>query len=472
MRCAGLKRPNWLSQLVSGCCCLAAFAAQGEFQVATFEADITIPIGHACMGGGVADAKEIADPLFAKGFVLLGAGKPVVVVALDWCQCNNDSYDRWREALAEAAGTVPKHVMLATVHQHDAPICDLTAQRLLDQHGLKGWNCDPEFHEKAVRRAAAALKAALKSSRRVTHYGIGQAKVDQLASNRRVVRPGGKITWERGSASGNIFNAPEGEVDPWLKSISLWDGDTPVLTWSCYAVHPMSHYGKGQVSADFPGLARSRRQADNPAVFQIYFTGCAGDTTAGKYNKGAPENRPVLADRLYRAMVEAWQTTRRQPLAQVEFRTADLRLPARSTGAFTLEAMRSTLANTNATRWQRISAALGLSWRQRVDRGQGIDVPCLDLGRGGALFTILPAECFVGYQLAAQKLRPESFVIVAGFGDGAPGYVPTDQCWRDGYEDDYCWVPPMTETAILRAVEEAFGGRPARTPAPAATTRR
>ena len=33
--------------------------------------------------------------------------------------------------------------MLATVHQHDAPICDLTAQRLLDQYGLKGWNCDP-----------------------------------------------------------------------------------------------------------------------------------------------------------------------------------------------------------------------------------------------------------------------------------------------------------------------------------------
>jgi hypothetical protein len=453
------KPPNSLGRVLLCCGCVAAFAAQGEWRVAIFEADITIPIGHACMGGGVADAKEIVDPLVAKGFVLLGADKPVVVVALDWCQCNNDSYDRWREALAEAAGTVPKRVMLATVHQHDAPICDLTAQRLLDQQGLKGWNCDPVFHETAVQRTAAALKQAIKSPRRVTHYGVGQAKVEQLASNRRIVRPDGKITWERGSSSGNIFNAPEGEVDPWLKSLSLWDGDTPVLVWSCYAVHPMSYYGKGQVSADFPGLARSRRQADNPAVFQIYLTGCAGDTTAGKYNKGAPENRPVLADRLDRAMVEAWQATRRKPLKQVEFRVADLRLPARSTGKFTIEAMQATLANTNATRWQRIEAALGLSWRQRVDRGQGIYVPCLDLGKGAALFTILPAECFVGYQLAAQRLRPSTFVMVAGFGDGAPGYVPMDQCWRDGYEDDYCWVPPMTETAILRAVQEAFGER-------------
>jgi hypothetical protein len=458
MRCLPCQTARRFGLAVLGSVFLAALAAQAAFRVATFEADITIPIGHACMGGGIADAKEIADPLFAKGFVLLGAGDPVVVVALDWCQCNNDSYDRWRMVLAKAADTDPKRVMLATVHQHDAPICDLTAQRLLDQHGLKGWNCDPAFHETAVQRTAAALRQALKTPRRVTHYGVGRAKVERLASNRRIVRPDGKITWERSSMSGDIFNAPEGEVDPWLKSISFWNGKTPVLVCSCYAIHPMSHYGKGQVSTDFPGLARARRQADDPAVFQIYFTGCAGDTTAGKYNKGAPENRPLLADRLYRAMVEAWHATRQQPLKRVGVRVADLRLPARSTGKFTIEAMQATLANTNATRWQRIEAALGLSWRQRVDRGHGIDVPCLDLGKGAVLFTILPAECFVGYQLAAQKLRPDSFVMVAGFGDGAPGYVPTDQCWRDGYEDDYCWVPPMTETAILRAVHEAFGG--------------
>jgi len=439
--------------------CAVPLAARGAFRVATFEADITIPIGHACMGGGVTDAREIVDRLSAKGFVLLGAGEPVVVVALDWCQCNNDSYSRWQEVLAEAAGTRPKRVMLATVHQHDAPICDLTAQRFLDQYGLKGWNCDPSFHETAVQRAAAALRQALKSPRRVTHYGIGQAKAEKLASNRRVVRPDGTITWERGSASGDVFHAPEGEVDPWLKSISLWDGNKPVLVWSCYAIHPMSYYGKGGVSADFPGIARARRQADDPAVFQIYFTGCAGDTTAGKYNTGARENRPVLAERLYGAMAEAWRTTQRHRLKQVEYRVADLHLPARSTGKFAVEAMQTTLANTNATRWQRIEAALGLSWRQRVDQGRGIDVPCLDLGKGAVLFTMLPAECFVGYQLAAQRLRPASFVMVTGFGDGAPGYVPTDQCWKDGYQDDYCWVPPMTESIILRALEETFGRR-------------
>ena len=454
-------RSRWLvGWVLSANLWLCAAAAHGGFRVAAFEADITIPIGHACMGGGVADAREVLDPLYAKGFVLRGAGEPIVVVALDWCQCNNDSYDRWREVLADAAHTSPRRVMLATVHQHDAPICDLTAQGLLDQYGLRGWNCDLAFHERAVQRTAAALREALKSSRRVTHYGIGQAKVERVASNRRVVRPDGRVTWDRSSASGDIFEAPEGEIDPWLKSISLWDGADPVLVWCCYGVHPMSRYGKGEVSADFPGLARARRQTEDAKVFQIYFTGCGGDTTAGKYNTGLPENRPVLADRLYRAMLEAWQKTQRQPLKRVDYRVAELYLPARTTGPFSREAMQTTLANTNATRWRRVEAALGLSWRGRVDRGQPIDVPCLDLGGGAVLFSILPAESFIGYQLAAQRLRPESFVMVAGFGDGAPGYIPTDQCWKDGYQDEYCWVPPLTEAAILDALRQAFGRGP------------
>ena len=50
----------------------------------------------------VTPAARVADPLWAKGLVLTGAGEPIVIVALDWCQCNNDSYDRWRDVLAEA----------------------------------------------------------------------------------------------------------------------------------------------------------------------------------------------------------------------------------------------------------------------------------------------------------------------------------------------------------------------------------
>ena len=146
----------------------------------------------------------------------------------------------------------------------------------------------------------------------------------------------------------------------------------------------MSQCGNGEVSADFPGIARARRQRDDPKVHRIYFTGCAGDSTAGKYNTGSPTNRTVLADRLYQGMLAAWQNTKRQPLRRVDYRVAKLNLPVGDTGDFTVAAMPSTLANTNATRWKRISAALGLSWRQRVAAGRPIDIPGVDFNRGEA----------------------------------------------------------------------------------------
>lgn len=458
---------GFVTALVLGLSNATCFAQASPFawEVACFEAEITIPVGHACMGGGVSDAKEILDPLYAKGFVLRPAGVvvagtdqlepvpagkretfPIVVVALDWCQCNNEADIRFREALAEAAGTTRQRVLLACVHQHDAPILDLRAQELLNQYGLKGWHCDPAFFEEAVNRVTAALKEALKSPRRVTHLGIGQAQVERIASNRRIVMPDGQIHWGRGSASGATYgDYPEGDIDPWLKTLSLWEGNEPIVAWSCYAVHPMSYYGKGQVSADFPGMARARRQKDDPRVMQIYFTGCAGDTTAGKYNTGDPANRPVLADRLYQAMVQAWNDTKRYPLKSVVCRYAPLFLPLRDDGDFALDRMQAILANDGETRWRRISAALGLSWRERVLAGRPIEVSCIDFNNGQAFFGVLPAESFVGYQLMAQALRPDSFVVMAGFGDGAPGYIPTDQCWKEGYNDDYCWVAPMTD---------------------------
>jgi hypothetical protein len=445
----------WTVMLASVTCATSARAEDAAFRVGTFEADITIPIGHACMGGGIADAKEIVDPLYAKGFVLLGAAEPVVVAALDWCQCNNDSYDRWRDALAEAAGTTRQHVLLAIVHQHDAPITDLRAQALLDSVGLKGSICDAAFHEEAVQRTAAALKQSLGNATPVTHVGVGQAKVERLASNRRVQRPDGTIHWDRGSGTGDGEGAPEGEVDPMLKTISLWEGDRPIVAWSSFAIHPMSYYGRGGVSADFVGRARALRQADDPGVFQIYFTGCSGDVTAGKYNDAKPANREVLARRLYAGMTAAWDGTRRVPLARAELRSAELRLPPRRGGDFEPDRMRQIMADPAESRWRRNAAAMGLSWRARTDAGRPIDVPCLDLGP--AQFLVMPAETFVGYQLKAQRLRPDSFVMVAGFGDGAPGYIPTDACWKDGYRDPYCWVEPMTERVMTDAVAAALG---------------
>src|SRR5204863_269045 len=152
-------------------------------------------------------------------------------------------------------------------------------------------------------RVAGALAKSLKDARKITHLGTGQAKVEKVASNRRVVLPDGKVTYARGSSSGGnkVFaDAPEGLIDPWLKTISFWDGKEMVAALHCYATHPMSYYGQGGVTSDFVGLARSLMQKEDPNAFHLYASGCSGDVTAGKYNDGSPANRPLLAQRIHK----------------------------------------------------------------------------------------------------------------------------------------------------------------------------
>jgi hypothetical protein len=434
----------------------AALAAP-QFHIAPFSADVTVPLGHGMMGG-LWKAKRIADPLYAKGVVLTGGDKPVVFVSVDWCEIRNASFDRWREVLARAAGTMRERVLVSAIHQHDAPVTDLEAQRILERAGLKGSVCDLAFHERAVQRAAAALRDALRKKQPVTHLGIGQAQVEKIASNRRYVLPDGKISFGRGSASGrNVLaaNAPEGTIDPWLKTLSFWNDDQPLAALSGYATHPMSYYRSGEVSADFPGLARARRQKETPGCLQVYFSGASGNVTAGKYNTGERKNRAVLADRLHAAMARAWANTKRQSLKQIHFRNAPVYLKPRNHPGFTEADFKRKLVK-GGNHWHQCLAAMGLSWRKRCEGGQPVDIPVIDFGPAQLL--LLPGETYVEYQLAAQKMRPDSFVLVAGYGEGGTGYVPTEKHWaeKDDNLGDWCWVHPGAEKPLLEAIRKAL----------------
>lgn len=453
-------RRTFLAQSLAATGALAVARAANQptsYRCAAFSADVTVPAGHGMMGGAWL-SKSVADPLFAKGVVLTGGEKPVVIVSVDWCEIRNAAFDRWRDALAEAAGTDRQHVLVSSTHVHDAPVADLEAERILKEHQCAGTVCDVEFHETAVQRVAKALREALKSAAPVSQIGLGQARVEKVASNRRYQLPDGKVSYGRGSATRDVIasEAGEGTIDPMLKTLSFWSGNTPLAALSNYATHPMSYYRTGEVSADFPGLARRRRQEDLPNVAQIYFSGCSGNVTAGKYNTGARENRAVLAGRIYQAMAEAWRDTKRVPLEKIEFRSVPLTLEPRNDPESFTEAGSKKLLAADQKPFTQCLAAMNLSWRKRAATGQPIDVPAVDFGP--AQFLLLPAEAYVEFQLHAQAVRPDSFVMVAGYGESAPGYIPIERAWeeRDGNLHDWCWVAPGSEARMKKAIEAAL----------------
>lgn len=422
-----------------------------SLHLAVFQCDVTPPLGHPLCGGWIEPVRAIDDPLELRGVVLLGDGAPVVLAAVDWCGLRNEAHIVWRDALAQAAHTVPENVALHCVHQHNAPFADLAAQRFIEQVPGAPHNIDRQFYDQVVRRSVEALREALKHTRRFDSIGMGQAKVEQVASNRRVLGADGKVKFTRTSATKDpaARAEPEGVIDPFLRTLSFWRGDRPLAALHYYTVHPMSYYGDGRVSADFCGLARKQRQADDAEVFQIYFTGCAGNVTAGKYNDGSPENRPKLRDRVYQGMVEAWKSTRRVPVQGWAFRTENIKFPPRREPSFQTEASWADLRNEKAPAARRGNAALQLAWLERRD--VPIILSCLKLGPASVLH--LPGEPFVEFQLQAQQIVRDEMLLIAGYGDDGPGYIPTEEAYaQGGYEPTVALVAPESSRMLSEAI--------------------
>ncbi|MCX7005991.1 MAG: hypothetical protein NTY53_01850, partial [Kiritimatiellaeota bacterium] len=65
-----------------GLALLPALAQAAELRLATFDADITPPVGSMLAYDPVVRVDEMT--LRGRGIVLLGAGQPIVVCALDW----------------------------------------------------------------------------------------------------------------------------------------------------------------------------------------------------------------------------------------------------------------------------------------------------------------------------------------------------------------------------------------------------
>jgi hypothetical protein len=426
-----------------------ALALKAQTRSAIFEADVTPPVGTPLCLGLVKPVVRVEDGLKARGIVLYpGRQKPIVLCSLDWIGIGNTSQDLWKSALARAAGTDPSRVAVHTIHQHDAPGEDAAAAELL---GIDGVFQSNDF-ARAARSAVAAAVAAAKP-RRVTHVSTGAARVEQVASNRRILGADGKVAFVRYTAcrESPYCDAPEGVIDPVMKSIGLWDGDERIATLNYYATHPMSHYGQGSVSADFPGMARSTQNG-----FCVYFTGAAGNIGAGKYNDGSPGKRAVLADRLSDAMKRARSAEEKHAIEEIAWTSAPVRLPHREGKEFSEETILAELRNTANEPKFRANAARYLAWLRLSKKGREIPIHCLHLGPARILH--MPGELFIEYQLAAQKEQPNDFIAMAAYGDYGPMYIGTAKAYGEGgYETSaVSRVSPQVEEVLRDAQRKAL----------------
>jgi hypothetical protein len=432
---------------------LAAHAADDSaLRVAPFRFDVTPPFGHPLCGGWIRPVVDHEDELEAIGFVLHGAGKPIVICAVDWTGILNEAHIQWRTALAEAAGTTPDRVALQCVHQHDAPFVCLHAERLCAEQGDGLRIVDVAFFNQCLDRARAAVKAAV--PRRITHIAHGRGRVEKVAGNRRVaLGPDGKVRAMRGSSckDAELIALPDGLIDPMLRTVAFYDGSEKIVSCHYYATHPMSHYGQGHVSSDFVGLARKQRQKEEPGCTHLYFTGGAGNIAAGKYNDGSPEARVQLTQRIYDGIVASEKSLTPAPINAVSWKTHEI-VPVVNP-VFTEESQRAMLENKKNVPANRIRPAMRIAWIQRIAARTPIVLSALHVNDATLLH--LPAECFVEYQLRAQQLAPSRFVATAAYGDGGPWYIPIKEEYpKGGYEVSVANCADSVDDMLIRGIGE------------------
>ena len=429
-------------------------------RVATFDLDVTPPIGSRMAYDPVTNSWDLG--MRARGLVLQGTGPPIVLCAVDWIGIGNEGHDAFRRALADAAGTIPSRVAVHTVHQHDAPACDFGTEEILKGARIDPLSYEGTFAREVLSRLPGAVRQALEHPHTVTHLGLGEAPVREVASNRRILGADGRVRAMRLTTCRDpaLRAEPEGTIDPTVSLVSLWSSNRPVAVLSYYAVHPQSYYRTGVPNPDFPGVARFLRQLAVPAALHIHFNGAGGNVGAGKYNDGSRENRGILAERLADGMRRAWESTRREPITADAVAWSVESVPLPPAKHLSTETLQVQLKGKDPAYFLS-GAGPRLAWLRRSQAGHRIDVACLTLGRARLLH--LPGELFVEYQLAAKAARPDHFVAVAAYGDYGPGYIGTALGYEQGgYETSPAAsnVAPEVEGVLLSAIRRLLQDGP------------
>lgn len=426
-----------------------------------FKVDVTPPVGGFVCGGLHTTSIAIETPIYLRGMVLVSGEQRCVVAVVDYCYLCGKSQRRFEEALASAAGVPASRVALQSNHTHDVPLIDEEAHAVVESIAPQS----PPFHDEAyfsrvlADSANAVRNAVLGPGTPLAGLALGEHPVEQFASNRRVIDAQGKchVRW---SVCRDAWTReqPEGRIDPLLRQAVLFDpAGKPFLAASFYASHPQVSDGRRRISGDTIGLALDLFAAHEPGIHSLYFTGCAGDITAGKYTTlDRPRNRHVFGVRLYDGLRGAFaKATSPQPVDGFSWHEEIIRLPLApipETAAH-FEAQVRDPASYNSLKYL---AAMKLDRLRRGIHDYPFRVVRLALGPVDMLF--LPSELLIEYQFfaRAQTQRP---VLVSAYGDSFLKYIAYDRAFEEGgYEIEPGWteVTKGVETPIKNAIAKVF----------------
>lgn len=433
------------------------------------KSDITPPLGTPCALGLDDEAIEIFDPIHVRVLALTDAGQTVIILSADVIGFYQHADSVLRREIADRLRVPVENVVCHATHTHQSPCVRIEYGQYLAKHGLHAYS--PEYWQ-LLRRGA--VDAALEASRTLSpaQISFGEARVEGIASNRRLRMPDGSIIM-RGSRDTQQRRAyPEGHIDPWVRVVRMVRDEDEVLLIN-YSCHPSASGGDEgpYVTADFPGYAMQFVEDRVPGSRAIYLTGPCGDVNPGRY-AGRLDRRgdaAQMGERLGAAVLAARDSAEPVEGSSLRFKQSPIELPLRPGLPCVADAEREVEQMIECYRARKAAG--------ETVPGGGMLNPLTNLialkrSRGGAILSrvcglaygdldifLLPGECFLDIANAIRGYYGSQRVVCAATCDYTVSYVPTPEAYSEtvaGYEGRVALVGPESFGIIAGAACRMF----------------
>jgi len=425
------------------------------------EIDITPELGIPCALGVDDECEEIFDPISVIAIALGFRDETVILTAADLIGLGRPETLELRGLVSAATGVPADHVVIHCTHTHEAPSTRIKYGEYLLEKGLTAY--DPAYWERLKQAWVEATQAAIADTAAAT-AAWGMAKVDRVASNRRVTEPDGHITLRSSRAAETAGRYPEGNIDPFVRVLRFDREEAAPVALITYCCHPSVAGGDEgpYITADICGVARAVLRETN-GCSSIYMTGACGNTNPGKYAglKTRKQDVMALGYRLGTAAQDAYETAEPIDSNQISWGYQAVQLELREDFE-TAEELRAEVDRLVAEHKElnaRGEKVPGGKFRRPLNRYLAAtyaddgklttEVCALRLGDKGLVF--YPAECFLelAYCLYAQYGQ-ENIATVENC-DNTPAYLLPPEAYAGGYEASACRTAPTAFGTLVGA---------------------
>jgi len=398
-----------------------------------YELDITPPLGSIIPGGfGARYADEILDPLYARAMVMQTEGENIAVVVVDACGITMDITERIRRRVMERVPLKEQEIMVIATHSHGAGPTLNWGEEVVT---------DAAYLQNLIQKAADAIVNAWKRAKESELF-VGKEELSDMSYIRVYkMKDGSLLTNPDPNTLTDQIQEPSSTIDPSVLVLAIKQEGKYVGAMVNYANHPAIVYSN-MVTGDYISiLSAERKRHFGPEFVTIFVNGACGninhlnpyDLTTYKWEQYRKVGKS-LAEKVKAAMENVTPVDGQVHAACkdifVRFRkpTPEMLLNAQKVFAdLGDELIESRPGQANYTD---TFFALQTFWVQADKRTQRkVALQVFKIGPCSLIGT--PCQMFVEFGKKIKAACGE-YCFVAAFANDYCGYVPTEECMREG----------------------------------------